>query len=189
MLFSHPERSFYLLELIRLIDAGRGGVQREMENLLKAGFLTQQKIGNQTHYRANRENPLFDELRSIALKTGGLADPVRDALAPLSDRIELAFIFGSIASGTDHAGSDVDVFIIANDVSYGDTFAYLQGAETIVGRRVNPTIFTRLEVQMRLDKPNSFAEKVMDGPKIFLIGSEDELRAIREPGRAGTYQT
>jgi predicted nucleotidyltransferase len=159
-----------------------------MDNLLKAGFLTQQRIGNQLHYQANRENPLFDELRSIALKTGGLAEPVREALAPLADRIDVAFIFGSIASGLDHAGSDVDVFVVADDVSYGDTFAYLQRAETIVGRRINPTIFTPHEMQMRVGKPHGFTENVMDGPKIFLIGSDDELRAIREPGETGAYQ-
>ena len=109
VLFGQPDRSFYGNELLRLTGTGRGALQRELEKLVSADLVTVTPIGNQKHYQANAAAPIFAELRGIVMKTLGLADVLRTALNAVADRIELAFVFGSVARGTDTATSDIDL--------------------------------------------------------------------------------
>lgn len=112
VLFGQSQRSFYANEIIGLAQSGSGAVQRELACLEASGLVTVHRVGNQKHYQANYDAPIFDELRGIVMKTFGVADVLRAALQPLWPLVELAFVYGSLAKGTEHAGSDVDLMVI-----------------------------------------------------------------------------
>jgi predicted nucleotidyltransferase len=175
LLFVNPDRSFYTNEIVRFVDSGIGAVQRELEKLAVSGLVTVKKIGNQKHYQANREAPIFDELRGLMLKTVGLADILRLALLPLSDKIKTAFIYGSVAKGSDTAHSDIDLLIIGKDLAYADVYNALSTSEAQLGRPVNPSIYSMQELQRKLADDNAFVSRVLEQPKIFLVGSNDDF--------------
>jgi hypothetical protein len=175
LLFANPDRSFYTNEILRFAASGTGAVQRELTKLVVSELVTVKKIGNQTHYQANRHTPIFEELRSILLKTAGVGDVLRLALLPLSDRIQTAFIYGSIAKGSDTAKSDIDILIIGNDISYADVYDVLSADQSLLGRPINPSIYSMQEWQRKLAEGNAFVSRVLEQPKIYLIGSGDDL--------------
>lgn len=174
-LFVNSDRSFYTNEIVRFVDSGIGVVQRELEKLAQSGLVTIKKIGNQKHYQANPDTPIFAELRGIMLKTVGLADILRLALLPLSDKIQTAFIYGSIAKGGDTAKSDIDVLIVGTGLAHADVYDALSAHEINLGRPVNPSIYSTQELQRKLAEGNAFVSRVLEQPKIFLIGSDDDL--------------
>jgi len=175
VLFGQPDRSFYGNELLRLTGTGRGALQRELEKLVSADLVTVTPIGNQKHYQANAAAPIFAELRGIVMKTLGLADVLRTALNAVADRIELAFVFGSVAKGTDTATSDIDLMVVTETLSYADLFEGLAAAEQVLGRKVNPTLYTSDALAEKIRTENNFVLRVLSQPKIFLIGAEDAL--------------
>ena len=175
LLFGQPSRSYYATEIIGLAGAGSGAVQRELARLAHSGLVTVRAVGNQKHYQANPESPLFAELCGIARKTVGLVEPLRDALHPLMPQILAAFVYGSVAKRQDVAASDIDLMVISDTLSYGDVFAMVEAASTRLGRSVNPTILNRKELAKRMKADNAFVARVMSQPKIWLIGGEDGL--------------
>lgn len=175
LLFGQPGRSFYATELIGLAAAGSGAVQRELARLSQSGLITAHAVGNQKHYRANAASPVFEELSAIVQKTFGLAEPLRAALAPLAKRITAAFVYGSVAKQQDTASSDVDLMVVSDSVSYPDLYATIESASQRLGRTVNPTIYTRKELTKRIKSGESFVTRVLEQPKVWLIGSEDDL--------------
>jgi predicted nucleotidyltransferase len=174
-LFGQPERSFFATELIRLAGGGSGAVQRELARLADSGLVTVSRVGTQKHYQANPKSPIFAELCAIAQKTVGLAEPLREALAPLAKRIAAAFVFGSVAKRSDTAASDIDVLVISDSVDYAEVFAALQSAEAKLGRTVNPTVYTPANWRRKRKDGNAFVVKVAAQPKVFLIGTEEGL--------------
>jgi len=177
LLFGQPRRSFYATELIGLAGSGSGAVQRELAQLAQSGLVTVRTIGNQKHYQANADSPIFPELCGIALKTVGLAEPLREALAPLARRIAAAFVFGSVAKKSDTASSDIDLMILSDDVGYADIFTALEAAGSNLGRVVNPTILTPGEFTRRVGAQESFLTRVLEQPKVWIIGGESDLSA------------
>jgi predicted nucleotidyltransferase len=185
VLFGRPDQSFFANEIVRLAGGGFGAVHRELAVLETAGLITVTRIGNQKHYQANREAPIYEELRGIVLKTVGLADVLRKALAPLARRIRAAFVYGSVAKGTDTARSDIDLMVIGDDVEYADVFKVTSGAEPVLGRKINPTVLTSRELKKE-SAEDGFHSRVLARPKIFVIGSEHELG---RPGKARAGRT
>ncbi|MDQ2151102.1 transcriptional regulator [Alcaligenaceae bacterium C4P045] len=175
LLFAQPERSFYAKEVISLVGSGSGAVQRELAVLEQSGLVTMKTIGNQKHYQANAESPIFAELSAIVQKTIGLAVPLREALAPITQQITAAFVYGSVAKRTDTARSDIDLMLIGDDVSYGDVFTALEDVGQALGRPVNPTILTGEEWRKRIKSEDSFLTRVLAQPKIWIIGGEDDI--------------
>lgn len=175
LVFGQPERSFYATELIGLTGGGSGAVQRELARLAQSGLVTVHPVGNQKHYQANPDSPIFAELCGIARKTIGLAEPLREALAPLAKKIKAAFVYGSVAKRQDTAASDIDLMLISDKLTYADVFGMLEAVSTQLGRPVNPTIYTRNELAKRIAEDNSFVTRVLAQPKVWLIGSEDGL--------------
>ena len=175
LLYGNPDRSFYANELFRLAGSGTGAVVRELAKLSDSGLVTVSKIGNQKHYQANRNSPIFDELRSIVLKTFGMADVLRQGLLPLASKITVTFIYGSVAKGTDTAKSDVDVMVIGEELDYPEVYSALMPIEKQLGRKINPSIYSNEDVQLKLKKGNAFLTRIMAQPKIFLIGSERDI--------------
>src|SRR4051812_5605472 len=173
LLFGHPDRSFFATEIFERTGGGRGTVQRELARLVSSGLVLMTRVGNQTHYRANDASPIFSELRSIIVKTSGIAEPIREALAPLAAKIDLALVYGSVARGEAHAGSDVDLLVVASDVTLEQLFSRLARAERAVGRKINPTLLTPDEFRRRRHNGNSFLKKILSDAVIPLIGSAD----------------
>lgn len=173
MLFGTPDRSFYTNELIGLAQSGAGAVQRELADLASAGLLTVRMQGNQKHFQANAASPVFAELHGLVLKTMGLADVLRAALAPLAPQIERAFVFGSIAKQQDTAASDVDLLVVSDTLGYGELFGALESASQTLGRTINPALYTAADFRARLQGDNAFINRVMQQPKIWLIGQEE----------------
>ena len=177
VLFGTPDRSFYANEVIALAQSGTGAVQRELAALSEAGLLTVSKQGNQKHFQANTAAPVFTELRGLILKTMGLADMLQAALIPLAPQIEAAFVYGSVANQQDTASSDIDLMIVSPSLGYADVFGALETAATTLGRKINPTLYTPLEIARRRERDNAFVTRVLQQPKIWLIGSEEQLHA------------
>lgn len=175
LIFGQPERSFYATELIGLTGAGSGAVQRELARLAQSGLVTVHPLGNQKHYRANPDSPIYAELCGIAQKTVGLAEPLREALVPLASKIAAAFVYGSVAKRQDTAASDIDLMLISDTLGYADVFAVLEEVGARLGRPVNPTLMTRKELAKRRADDNAFVTRVLSQPKIWLIGGEHEL--------------
>jgi predicted nucleotidyltransferase len=176
-LFGQPGRSFSVSELIHTTGAGSGAVQREVARLSGSGLLSLEAVGNQKRYRANPQCPIHDELVSIVRKTFGLAAPLREALATLAVSIEAAFVYGSVAKGQDTASSDIDLLLVSDALSYGEVMAALDPFVERLGRKINPTLYSRNDLRKRIAEGNSFVSRVFAQPRIWLIGSEHELGA------------
>ena len=175
LLFGQPERSFYATELINLAGVGSGAVQRELASLSQSGLVTVKPVGNQKHYQANPASPIYDELCGMVRKTVGLAEPLRAALAPLAPQIKAAFVYGSVAKKEDTASSDIDLMLVSDTLSFADTILALQAATELLGREVNPNIFTPQDFTKRLQEGSSFVSRVMAQPKVWLIAEEHDL--------------
>lgn len=176
-LFAEPGRDHSVSELIQITGAGSGAVQREIARLAGSGLLTVEHLGNQKRYRANPASPIHDELAAIVQKTFGLTDPLRRALAPLEKRIVAAFVFGSHAKRSDTGASDVDLMLVSDTLAYPDVMLALQPLIERLRREINPTIYTRAELRKRIAGRNSFITRVLQQPRLWLIGGEDDLRA------------
>jgi predicted nucleotidyltransferase len=175
VLFGNHARSFYANELIALACSGTGAVQRVLAQLEAAQLVTVKRVGNQKHYQANASAPIFEELRGLVLKTSGLVDVLRMALAPIATEIDLAFVFGSVAKGKDNANSDIDLMVISDSVAYAELFAALEQATSRLQRAVNPTLYSRSEIDKRAQNGNAFVKRVMAQPKLWVIGEDRGL--------------
>jgi predicted nucleotidyltransferase len=176
LLYGMPDKSFYTNEIMRWADMGRGTIRRELDRLVSAGILSVTPEGNQNHYQAKQDNPVYSELLGIVRKTFGVADVIGQALAPLNDQIDLAFIYGSIAKSTDTRTSDIDLMLVGEELHYGDVMEVLMPVEESLNRSINPTILAREEFTSRLDQNSSFLVRVMEQPKLVIKGVIDEFR-------------
>jgi len=170
LLYGKPDQSFYLREIMRAVAMGRGTVRRELDRLVDADLVRITHTGNQHHYQANEDNPVFTELHAIVRKTFGIVDVIRAALAPLLDKVELAFIYGSIAKGEAGAKSDVDLMLVADDLAYGEIMRLFEEAEQSLGRDINPSIYDRGEFKAKLNANNTFLTRVMAQEKLWIKG-------------------
>jgi predicted nucleotidyltransferase len=176
-LFGSTGRSYTVSELIQATGAGSGAVQREVARLAGSGLLTVERVGNQKRYRANPDSPIHDELAGIVAKTFGLAVPLRAALAPLADKIQVAFVYGSVAKGSDTAASDIDLMLVSDEVAYPEVMAALDPLIQRLGRVINPTLYSRDELRKRIGAGNAFVTRVLSQPRTWIIGGEAELAA------------
>jgi predicted nucleotidyltransferase len=185
LIFGQPERSFYASEIMRNVNSGTGAVERELSRLQRSGLVSVERIGNQKHYQANHQSPIFAELQSLVLKTVALAEPLRKSLEPYSDRIEAAFVYGSVAKGTDTARSDIDLMVIGDELNYSELYTALQNVEPALGRKVSPIFLSPKDWWRKTSAKGSFASKVNALPKIFVFGSAEDL----SDGQKGTRQS
>ena len=174
LLLLAPDEALHGREIARRIGLPSGTVIRELNRLAAAGLLKRERRGNQALYSADRACPVFEEVAGMLRKTSGAADVIAGALAPLSDRIETALIYGSFAKGTAQAGSDIDVLIIGR-VELGSLIDLLHPVQKLVGREINPKIFSSREWDDKLKAKNAFVTELRANPKIFLIGDKDEF--------------
>lgn len=179
LLFGHPDKRFYQRQIIGTVGFGSGAVQRELEQLTRAGILTRTLEGRQTYFQADRHCQIFDELRGLVRKTFGLSQVLADALADLRRHIEVAFIFGSVAAGADNSDSDVDLMVIGA-VSLMDVVSAMSDAQHELGREVNPCVYPLDEFCRKLAQGQHFITRVVAGPKLFLIADEQQLKRLAQ---------
>jgi len=175
LLFGQPQRRFQSAEIIRLAGSGTGAAHRVLTRLAAAGLVTVTRSGNQKHYQANRSSPVFQELRGLVVKTVGVVEPLKRALEAKAGAVRAAFVYGSVAKGTDTAGSDIDLMVISDRLDHADLFEMLQPAEAVLARRVNPTVMSRREWRAKRADAGSFAARIAAGPRLLVIGADRDL--------------
>jgi predicted nucleotidyltransferase len=176
LLFGHPERAYYLREVLAASGTGASQVQKELENLTRAGLIIREPRGKQVWFRANPESPVFPELKSLAAKTFGIADALREALHPFEKKIRTAFIFGSVARGEHHASSDVDVLVVGDITPSQLAPAQLAVGERL-GRKVSIVVMGEAQLNSARERAEKFIDSVFDGPRIDLIDNRLEKPA------------
>ena len=177
LLYGRADQSFYTREIAREIDASVGAVQRELENLSKVGLILRKSAGSQVYYQANRETPIFPEMRALINKTIGVFGVLRSALRPLSKQIIAAFVYGSVAREQETAQSDVDLMVVGK-ATLDQVLSRVSTTEKAIGRSINPTVYSVAEFKSKLATENHFLTSVLKGQKVFLLGDEDELRKM-----------
>ena len=183
-LLLRPGEAFYVRELARMTGIPAGSIHRELTALHASGLLLREHNGNQVLYQANQECPIYLELAAIFRKTIGLATLMADALADKADRIDLAFVFGSMATGRQTQASDVDVMIIGN-IQLVDVVKAFSPVQQTLGREINPVIMTAKKFATQLKKNDRFVSRVLDEAKVFIIGNEDEFAKLAKDQKAG----
>jgi len=169
LFFGQANKSFYLNEVVRYAAMGKGVISRELATLTAAGLLVISKQGNQNHYQANADCPISNELKQIVLKTFGVAGLLRAGLEPFFAQLEQAFVYGSMAKGEDHLGSDIDLMLVGDDLSYRNIMQMLEPIERRLQRAVNPTLYSPTEFTERLAEGQNFLTKVMAQNQINLL--------------------
>ena len=182
-LFGQPERSYHLSELRRLTSLGSATLQRELNRLVDSQLVLSTRVGNLRCFQANAQSPVFAELVAIIRKTMGAAPLLLQALQPMAQRIDTAFIFGSVAKGNDTANSDVDVLLVGKGLVLSDILQLLLPIETSLGRKINPTCYTLSEYAKRLAEPDSFVNRILAQPTLPLIG---DVHATQRSGELGS---
>lgn len=177
LLLLRPDEHLHVREIARITGLPAGSLHRELKLLTNAGLLIRQAIGNQVHYQANRNCPIFDELARIFRKTSGLADLLREALLPLKNDLELAFVFGSMANGKQQITSDIDVFIIGT-VSFETAVQALATTQPFLKREINPVVMSHERFTKSAEDRDRFISRIMAEPKIFIIGDSSDLRKL-----------
>jgi predicted nucleotidyltransferase len=180
-LYGHPDQSFYLRELARNTGAGLGAVQREVKRLASAGIIRRSARGREVYYQADALCPVFAELKYLIVKTSGMTDILRAALAPLEARIKVAFIYGSVARNEARQSSDVDVTVVG-EVSFAETVVALEPAQAFLGREINPTVYPPSEWRAKLFAGHHFLTALLEEEKLFLIGDQGEFERLAETG-------
>jgi predicted nucleotidyltransferase len=178
-IYGQPERSYHLSELRRLTGLGSASLQREINRLVVAGLANSALKGNQRQISANLQSPLFKELSDLTRKVMGAAALITEALRPIEQKIEVAFLYGSVAKQSDHAESDIDIMMIGSDLTLGEVLEQLLPAEEMLCRKVNPTCYTVGEFKKRLSDTDSFVNKVLSQPIIQLFGNMDDFRSAQ----------
>jgi predicted nucleotidyltransferase len=182
-LLGHPDEAYYLRQLVRQTGTAVGAVQRELELLSVAGLVKRTVQGRQVYFQANSDAPIFPELRGLFAKTAGLVDVLREGLAPLGDRVRVAFVFGSAARGELSAASDIDLLVVG-EAGFQEVVTALADAQERLGRDVNPTVYPPDEFRTKLRGAQHFLTNVLNGPRLFVVGGEQELVGLarRRPG-------
>jgi predicted nucleotidyltransferase len=175
--FVQPEKAWYVSELARRMGVPASSLQRELNNLSEVGILKTHRQGRMVYYQANKDSPVFPDLRGLLLKTSGLVDVLAQALKPLAAKLQAAFVYGSIASGSEQSDSDIDLMVVGQ-VSPPDLALPLRRARELLGREVNPTVYTPAEFDKKRATNDPFLKQVLDKPKLFVLGNNNELGKI-----------
>lgn len=183
LLFSKPDKRFYTNEILRWAGMGRGTVMRELERLTLSGILQMSREGNLCYYQANQASPVFPELLGLVRKTFGIADVIRAALMPVEDEVHFAFVYGSLAKSSDTASSDIDLMLVSDSLAYADVMDVLHPLEKALTRPVHPTLYSTDEFRNKLSSGSSFVQRVLEQPKLWVKGSDDDIAGAGKPGQ------
>lgn len=193
LLYVRVDEAFNLNEIMRLTGLGSASTQRELRRLEQSGLVLAEPVGNMRRFKANQTCPVYPELHGLLQKTVGVTGVLRAALQPMASTIDLAFVYGSIAKGTATSGSDIDLLLVADQINYGTLLTALAPAEEKLRRKINPTPYTRAEYARRYQEQQHFLMRVLEQPKLFVMGDEHDLQRLGEFGEhpqaeSGTVQ-
>jgi len=174
LLLLHPEDALHVREIGRITGKAPGTILRELNRLADAGVITRRPVGNQVQFQANAACPIYEDLRNILKKTAALADVLREALEPLADRIQAAFVYGSLARGDERSGSDLDVMIVG-EARFAEVVHALAAAQETLRREINPNLYPIREFKAKVAAGDPFLKRVLADKKIFLIGDAHDL--------------
>jgi predicted nucleotidyltransferase len=174
LLYGHADEAFYIRHIVRVAGAGHGAVQRELKQLTEAGIIQRTVRGKQVYYQANVKCPIFAELKGLIVKTAGMADVLREALAPISSQIAITFVYGSMATGEATSASDIDL-VVVGDIDEMALHGALSRAENRLARPVNYTLMSQREFDRRQSQKDGFIARVLLGQKIMIMGSINEI--------------
>jgi len=183
LLYSHVDDAFYVRQIVRAAGVGLGAVQRELKQLSEAGIIQRIARGHQVYYQANPLCPVFEELKKLVVKTVGVGAALQAALTPLADRINVAFIYGSIARSEERRQSDVDVLVVGK-VTFAEVVSSFSEAQKAIGREINPTVYPPAEFQSKVAAGHHFLSTVLRGPMLFLVGDRRELARLAKKSLA-----
>ncbi len=172
--FGRPDKAWYVSELARRMRVPASSLQRELRDLTIAEILKSHRQGRMVYYQANADSPIFPDLYGLLLKTAGLVDVLSDALRPLAAKIRVAFVFGSIASGGEQSKSDVDLMVVGTVPSIELARPLLRARE-LIGREINPIVYSPAEFAQKRAENNHFLKRVFESPRLIVLGDEDEL--------------
>ena len=172
-----PEKAWYVSELARRMGVPPSSLQRELQDLSAVGILKTHRQGRMVYYQANMDSPVFPDLRGLLFKTAGLVDVLADALKPVAAKLRAAFVYGSIAAGKEQSDSDIDLMIVGQ-VSPTELALPLRRARELLGREINPTVYTPAEFDKKRAANDPFLKQVMDKPKLFVLGKSHELGKV-----------
>jgi len=184
VLFLRPDERFHVRELERLTGVSAGSLHRELKAMAKSGLLLREKLGNQVFYQANVDCPIYEEIAAIFRKTMGLASLLHDALSDLDQKIDIAFVFGSMASGRQTAGSDLDIFLLG-DITLLEATKALSTIQESLNREINPVVMTTERFSDLLDKNDRFVKRVLSEPVLFVKANRNELAELIENRATG----
>lgn len=177
LLYGRADETFYTRQIAREVDASVGAVQRELENLTRVGLVVRTALGSQVFYQANQLAPVFSEMRALVNKTVGVFHMLRSALHPLSKRIAVAFVYGSVARREETAKSDIDLMVVGK-ASIDDVLSHISSVEKNVRRPINPTVYSISEFKSKIADGNHFLKAVLNSKKVFLLGDNNELEKV-----------
>ena len=172
-----PGKAWYVSELARRMGVPSSSLQRELQDLTDAGILNSHRQGRMVYYQANPDSPLFHDLRGLLLKTAGLVDVLRDELEPVAARITLAWVYGSIATGQERSESDIDLMVIGS-VSPADLALPLRRARELLGRQINPTVYSVTEFNRKRNSQDHFVSQVLASPRLLVLGNDNDLGKV-----------
>ena len=175
LLFGTNDKALHMRDIERRSGFAIGTIQGELKKLSELDLVLKEIDGNRTYFRANKNHPLYNDIHNLVLKTTGLVDVLRNALD--TQRIKLAFVFGSLARGETSADSDIDLMVIGN-IGLRDITALLSNTQEIIFREINPHVYSENDFMEKFKENDHFVSQVFDGPKIFIVGNEDELKAM-----------
>jgi predicted nucleotidyltransferase len=178
-LFSHPDERYFVRQLAGLLGEDSTNLSRELSRLAKHGIVRCSQEGQQKYYQANPSDPFFPELKGLAVKGPGIVDALARGLAPLRQRIEVAFVFGSVAAGRQASTSDIDVLVVG-DLSLGDVVSALHPLQSRLGREINPAVCSAGQLSREIAHGQSFWREIVTGPKLFLVGRARELERLAQ---------
>lgn len=186
LLLMNPAEEFYQRQITSRAGCAALQAQRALKRIEEAGLLLSRRAGNRVYYRANRLNPLFEDLKRVVIKSTGLGDRLVEAMRPVSGRLQLAFVFGSVAAGTEHSSSDVDILCVGS-LSAREAAQVFGPLGRELQREFNPLLFSAKDLRKRVEQDSNFFHRVLEGPKIWLMGDERELERVvgrRAPAQA-----
>jgi predicted nucleotidyltransferase len=172
-----PDVQWFGSELARRLGVPPSSLQRELRELTTAEVLKSHRRGRMVYYQANKQSPIYPELRSLLLKTAGLVDVLAESLTPLASNVRIAFVYGSVASGAEQSDSDIDLMIVG-ELNPAELSIPLRQAREVLGRDVNPSVYTVKEFTAKRSRRDHFLTSVLDKPKLFVVGNKDELDQI-----------
>lgn len=188
VLLMQPDANFHLRELARITGTHAGTLARELDKLTASGLLLRSEQGNQVHYRANRACLLFDDLAGIFRKTHGVVPVLRDSLRSVADHLSLAWVFGSVAKGTEVSGSDVDLLVLG-DMGFADLVRAIHPAQEVLRREINPVLYSMEEFTRRVRTGDAFATELLATPKLLVIGDKDDVGELAgDPAASGAQR-